>query len=66
MTAGISLFLIAIGAILLFAVNATVAGVSINTIGVILLIVGAIGMLYALFVRASADSRDGRGRTIVE
>ena len=45
---GISVFLIALGAILLWAVTATVAGVSINTIGVILIIVGVIGLIAGL------------------
>jgi hypothetical protein len=45
---GVSLFLIAVGAILTFAVNATVSGVSIDTIGWILMIVGAIGILLSL------------------
>lgn len=65
MTAGVSLFLIAVGAILLFAVTASVAGVSLNTVGVILMIVGGIGLLYALLIQASA--KDGpRRRTTVE
>ena len=46
---GVSLILIAAGAILTWAVNATVSGLDINTIGVILMIVGAIGL------RAVAD-----------
>ena len=52
-----SILLIAIGAILLWAVTATVAGVSINTIGVILIVVGAIGLLFSLIAtsRAGAD-----------
>lgn len=45
---GASILLIAIGAILLWAVTATVAGVSINTVGVILIVVGAIGLLASL------------------
>lgn len=45
---GVSILLIAIGAILLWAVTATVAGVSINTVGVILIVVGAVGLLVAL------------------
>ncbi|MFP5362516.1 MAG: DUF6458 family protein [Thermoleophilia bacterium] len=54
---GASVFLIAIGAILLWAVTATVAGVSINTVGVILIVVGAIGLLVSLIAasRAPAD-----------
>ena len=55
MPIGVGLFLIALGAILLLAVSTTVAGVSINTIGVILLVVGGIGLLYALVVQAGRD-----------
>lgn len=62
MTGGIALFLIALGAILLFAVTATVAGISINTIGIILMVVGAIGLLYALMVHSRADTTTDRGR----
>jgi hypothetical protein len=46
---GTSLFLIAVGAILKFAVHATVSGVSIATVGVILMVVGAVGLLISLF-----------------
>lgn len=46
---GTSLFLIALGAILAFAVSATVAGLSVHTIGVILMVVGVIGLLISLF-----------------
>ena len=45
MRIGGSLFLIALGAVLSFAVNKHVNGVNINTIGWILMIVGAIGLL---------------------
>jgi hypothetical protein len=45
---GVSLILIAAGAILTWAVNATVSGVDINTIGVILMVVGAIGLVMSL------------------
>ena len=38
---GVSLILIAVGAILTWAVNATVSGLDINTVGVILMVVGA-------------------------
>jgi membrane protein implicated in regulation of membrane protease activity len=50
MTIGTSIFLIALGAILAFAVNATVAGISIQTAGVILIAVGALGLVIGLFV----------------
>ena len=45
---GVSLILIAVGAILTWAVSATVSGVDINTIGVILMVVGAAGLLISL------------------
>lgn len=45
MAIGISLLLIAIGAILTWAVNYTVSGVDLNAVGVILMVVGAIGLL---------------------
>jgi hypothetical protein len=50
---GVSLILIAAGAILTWAVNATVSGVDINTIGVILMIVGAIGLVLSLMFWSS-------------
>jgi hypothetical protein len=45
---GFSLFMIAIGAILAFAVTTSVSGISISTVGVIFMIVGIIGMVLSL------------------
>lgn len=45
---GTSIFLIAIGAILRFAVTATVSGVDIHTVGTVLLVVGVVGLLISL------------------
>lgn len=47
---GASVFLIAVGAILAFAVNTTFSGISIHTVGWILMVVGAIGLLTSLLV----------------
>lgn len=47
---GVSIFLIAVGAILTFAVNATVSGIDINVIGVILMIAGVLGLLAAMLI----------------
>jgi hypothetical protein len=47
---GFSLVAIALGAILKFAVTAQVAGVSISTVGVILMVVGAIGLIVSLWM----------------
>jgi hypothetical protein len=54
MTIGGSLFLIAVGAILAFAVTADVAGVDINTVGWILMIVGVVGLILGLFMMSRA------------
>jgi len=54
---GTSIFLIAVGAILRFAVTATVSGISLATVGTILIIVGIIGLLISLFYIMSADRR---------
>jgi hypothetical protein len=61
---GLSIFLIAVGAILYFAVSATVSGVSIATVGVVLMIVGAIGLL-ASMVALSAARGGSSGTTVV-
>jgi len=45
---GVSLFLIAVGAILTWAVNATVSGLDVNAVGVILMVVGIVGLLLSL------------------
>lgn len=50
MTIGGSLFLIAIGAILKFAITDDVSGVDVQTIGVILMVVGVVGLLLGLFL----------------
>jgi uncharacterized protein DUF6458 len=45
---GTSIFLIAVGAILKYAVSADVSGVDVNTVGVILMVVGVVGLLLSL------------------
>lgn len=57
MTIGGSIFLIAVGAILKFAVTATVAGIDIQVVGVILMIAGIVGLLLGLFFLANARNR---------
>ncbi len=65
MATGTSIFLIALGAILAFAIDAEVAGVDLTTIGVILMIVGTIGIVVSL---AFADRLGSprASRTVVE
>jgi len=43
-----SLFLIAVGAILAWAVTATVTGIDIQVVGVILMLVGLVGLVLSL------------------
>jgi len=45
---GVSVFLIAVGAILTFAVHVAVSGLDLATVGVILMIAGGIGLLWSL------------------
>jgi hypothetical protein len=59
---GAGVVLIAIGAILRFAVDANVEGVNLDTVGVILMVVGAVGVLLSLFVFESWRSVPGRDR----
>jgi beta-lactamase regulating signal transducer with metallopeptidase domain len=59
---GTSLFLIAVGAILTFAVEASISGIEISTVGIILMIVGVIGLVISLLYLAPARRR----RAVVE
>ena len=61
---GTSIFLIAVGAILYFAVNADVSGLEISTVGLILMVCGAIGLLISLFFLGGARRAPG-DRTVV-
>jgi beta-lactamase regulating signal transducer with metallopeptidase domain len=66
-TIGTSIFLIAVGAILRYAVSATVSGVSITTIGLILMIVGIAGLVISLlYLFAWAPRRRVAGERVVE
>ena len=67
MGVGVSLILIAAGAILTWAVNATVSGVDINTVGVILMVVGIVGLLLSLVFWSSWGGFGGvrREETVV-
>jgi membrane protein implicated in regulation of membrane protease activity len=74
MTIGTSILLIAVGAILAFAVDVTVAGFSIQTAGVILMVAGVVGLLIGLLLINSRRTRtadrtvydDRAGRTVYE
>ena len=63
MSLGASLFLLAVGAILTFEVEAEVAGLDISTVGVILMVVGVIGLVFSLMWMQR--SRTAGTRTVV-
>ena len=54
---GTSIFLVAIGAILYFAVNASISGLEIATVGLILMIVGILGLIISLIFLLQARDR---------
>jgi hypothetical protein len=56
MTIGTSLFLIAVGAILKFALSVTVGGVDLHTVGVILMVVGGVGLVLGVYLVQSGRS----------
>jgi len=65
---GISLFFLAAGAILKYAINVSnPSGVNLNTIGVILMVVGAVGVVVStLFWSRLGWGGAGRRETVVE
>jgi hypothetical protein len=60
MSIGFSLFLIAVGAILRYAVTWEPSGINLETVGLILLIVGVIGLVISIAWMANAASRERR------
>lgn len=57
MTIAAAIFLIAVGAILKFATNVHVSGVSLDTVGVILMIAGAAGLILSFLQDAMWSRR---------
>ena len=66
MTFGTSIFLIAAVAILRYAVTATVSGIDIATVGLILMIAGAIGLVVSLLYMLSGPRRVAARERVVE
>jgi uncharacterized membrane protein len=54
---GTSIFMIAVGAILYFAVNVDISGLELSTVGLILMILGIVGLVISLFMVSSASRR---------
>jgi hypothetical protein len=68
MGTGFSIFLVALGAILAFAVETDISVIDIDTVGVILMIAGAVGVAVSLIWvdRATAPRTTTDRRTVVE
>jgi Domain of unknown function (DUF6458) len=62
MAIGTSLFLIAIGAILRYAVSDSLEAIDLQTVGLILMVVGIVGLLISLFMMTLWN----RGGSVVE
>jgi hypothetical protein len=54
MTVGGSIFLVAVGAILRYAVTDSISGINLATVGLILMIAGIVGLVIGLFMYANA------------
>lgn len=65
MGSGISIFLLAVGAVLYFAVHVSVSGLSLAAVGVILMIVGGFGLIASFAMIATDRGRAGR-TTVVQ
>jgi hypothetical protein len=52
---GVSIFLLAVGAILTFAVETEVGGIDLDTVGIILMVVGGVGLLVTLLIWGPRD-----------
>ncbi|HKO83543.1 MAG TPA: DUF6458 family protein, partial [Actinomycetota bacterium] len=50
---GVSIFLLVVGAILTFAVDVTTSGFNLDTVGVILMVAGALGLVLSLLFWSS-------------
>lgn len=66
MTIAGAIFLIALGAILRYATNLHVEGVSIDTVGLILMIAGAAGLVLSFFEEAIWSDRRRRREALLE
>lgn len=60
MVSGVSLFLVAVGAILTWAVNVSAPGVDLKMVGMILMIIGIIGAISSLLFWNGPLSRSRR------
>lgn len=62
MGTAVSLLMIAAGAIMTWAVTATVVGLNIHTVGIILMVVGAVGLVLSIVFWSSWGGFSGANR----
>ena len=63
MGTAVSLLMIAAGAIMTWAVTATVSGVSIHTVGIILMVIGGVGLVLSIAFWSSWGGFGGANRS---
>ncbi len=56
MTIGTAIFLMAVGAILKYAVTISIAGVSLTTVGLVLMVAGAVGAVASILATPMGTS----------
>ena len=61
MSIGASIFLLVVGAILTFAVEVTTSGFNLNTVGIILMVAEALGLVLSLLFGAAFRRIGGAG-----
>lgn len=64
MSIAAAVFLAAVGAILYFAVDEEIAGIDLDTVGIILMVAGAVGLLLTMLMQFGGRSR--RTERVVE
>ena len=57
---GVSVFLLAVGAILTFALETEADGINLDMVGIILMVVGIIGLLFTMLVWNNPTRREER------
>ena len=62
---GVSIFLVAVGAILTFALETDADGINLDTVGIILMIVGVVGLLLTMVFWSSWRDRRAGNTTVV-
>lgn len=62
---GVSIFLLAVGAILAFAVDVEVSGLDLSVVGIILMVCGALGLLLTMLVFGRRDRGVATEETVI-